>query len=529
MSKKTEKYLYILSPILILVGLFYYYITHNFGVISIATIVAGVLGGSLFVIRFYDEIVLKITKRKLKYGINTLVITLVVLALVVIAYLVLMNHNKRIDLTKAKRFSLSQQTLNILKGINDPVQVFIFYSKSQDTTSIRDLLSQYHYYNKKFNFEIVDPDLNPAKVKEFNISEYGEIVLKYGNKTEKAKSPTEEGITNALIKLTQKGVKIVYFTKGHGEKSTEDYSNNGYDKIAAAIKNENFKVKEIFLLNEKKVPDDCAVLVMAGPVTDYEPYEIKLLKSYIDKGGKLLVLLDPSERGVKFTNLTSMLADYGLVLKDDVIIDPLSKVLSGDYFMPVISNYTYNPITKNFRIATFLRIARSVQTKEVENKDVFTRIVARTSDSSWAETDLKTLASGKGARFDKKVDIKGPVPVVAYSRIVIKSKENADDKESTDQNDKKEIEGYILAFGDSDFVTNSMYQTQGNKDLFLNSINFLANRGEMITIRPKQQESVFLTLTSKQGRILFFISLILVPLIIIIVGLYINIQRRVKV
>ena len=272
MSKKMEKYLYILSPILILVGLFYYYITHEFGVIPIATIVAGVLGGALFFIRFYDDVVRKITKRKLKYGVNTLIVTIVVLALVVVAYLVLMNHNERIDLTKAKRFSLSPQTLNVLKRIKDPVQVFVFYSKSQNTTSIRDLLSQYHYYNKKFNFEIVDPDLNPAKVKEFNVTEYGEIVLKYGSKTEKAKEPTEEGITNALIKLTRKGFKVVYFVKGHGEKSIEDYGNNGYDKIVAAIKNENFKVKQILLLNAKKIPDDCSVLVIAGPVTDYEPY-----------------------------------------------------------------------------------------------------------------------------------------------------------------------------------------------------------------------------------------------------------------
>jgi len=528
MSKKTEKYLYIISPVLILVGLFYYYITHKFDALPIATIVAGVLGGALFIIRFYDDIVRKVTKRKIKYGINTLVVTIVVLALVVVAYLVLMNHNKRVDLTKAKRFSLSQQTLNILNKIKDPVHVFVFYSKSQDTTSIRDLLSQYHYYNKKFNYEIVDPDLNPAKVKEFNVTEYGEIVVKYGDKTEKAKSATEEGITNALIKLTQKGIKIVYFTKGHGEKSVEDYSNNGYDKIAAAIKNENFKIKQILLLNEKKVPDDCAVLVIAGPVTDYEPYEIKLLREYVDKGGKLLVMIDPSERGVKFTNIVTMLSDYGLVLKDDVIIDPLSKVLSGDYFMPVISNYTYNPITKNFRIATFLKIARSVQTKEASDKNIFTRIVARTSDASWAETDLKSLASGK-AKFDKGVDIKGPVPVIAYSRKVIKQEEKSNQNNSGGQNDEKEIEGYILAFGDSDFVTNSMYQTQGNKDLFLNSINFLANRSEMITIRPKQQESVYLTLTAKQGRILFFISLILIPLVVIIIGVYINIQRRVKV
>jgi len=526
MSKKTEKYLYILSPILILVGLFYYYITGKFELISIITITAGVLGGALFFIRFYEDIMRKVTKRKIKYGINSLIVTIVVLALVVIAYLVLMDHNKRTDLTKNKRFSISQQTLSILKGIKKPVNIYAFYAKQQNTTEIRDLLSQYHYYNKNFNFEIVDPDLNPAKVKEFNINEYGQIVAKFGDKTERVKSPTEEGITNALIKLTQKQIKIVYFTKGHGEKNIEDYGNNGYDKITAAIKNENYKVEQILLLHQKGIPDNCAVLVIAGPVTDFEPYEIKLMKNYVDKGGRILVMLDPRQKGEKCTNDVSLLNGYGLVLRDDVIIDPLSKVISGDYFMPVVSSYTYNPITKNFKIATFMKYSRSVATKEVSDKNISTRIVARTSDSSWAETDLKTLITGKGARFDKGVDIKGPVSIIAYSKKVIKQKSKQDNNQG--QQGKKEIEGYVMAFGDSDFVTNSMYQTQGNKDIFLNSINFLANRGEMITIRPKQQQSIYLTMTAKQGRIMFFISLILIPLIVIIIGLYINIQRRVR-
>ncbi len=528
MNRKVEKYLYVLSPILILVGLFYYYITRRFELVSIITIAAGVFGGILFFVRFYDDIVKKITKRKIKYGVNSIIITLVVIALVVITYLVLMDHNKRIDLTKAKRFSLSEQTLKVLKNIKEPVNVYAFYAKHQDTTALRDLLEQYHYYNKKFNFEFIDPDLNPSKVKEFDIEEYGQIAIKYGDKVEKAKEPTEEGITNALIKLTQKELKTVYFVKGHGEKSIEDYGNNGYDRIAAAIRNENYKVKEILLIQQKEIPKDCAVLIIAGPITDYQPYEIKLIKDYINKGGRVLVMLDPSEKGEKFKNLISMLNDYGLILKDDVIIDPLSKVLSGDYFMPVVSSYTYNPITKNFRIATFLKLARSVQVKGEPGNNVFTRVVARTAESSWAETDLQELFRGKGAKFNKGEDIKGPVPVVAYARKVIKENNKKNDNEKSNKADKKEIEGYVMVFGDSDFITNSMYQTQGNKDLFLNSVNFLADRGEMITIRPKQQEAVYLTLTSKQGRIVFFVMMILIPLLVIVVGLYINIQRRVK-
>lgn len=533
MLKKIEKYLCIVSPLLILASLFYFYLTAKFKLFSIMTLVIGIGIGLFFIVRFYDDIVRKITKRKIKYGINSVIITLIVLALVVIVYLVLVDHNKIFDLTKTRRFSLSDQTAKILEKLDGPVHGYAFYSKQQDTASIRELFNEYHYHYKDFDFEILDPDLNPGIVEEMGIEEYGEVYIEYGGKTEKVKSKNEEGITNALIKLSQTEIKKVYFITGHGEHSIEDYSGEGYDKIKAAIKAENYDAEEILLLREEKIPDDCAVLISAGPKGDYEAHEIELIENYVQDGGRVLFLLDPAEAGKEHINIAVLLERYGLILGNDVIIDPLSRVLSGDFFMPVINSYTYNPITKDFRFATFLRLARSISTKEDAGENIFTRIVANTGEASWAETNLESLLSDRGADFDEGIDIQGPVSVMAYSRVTLASKDLSEgevleaDTES-DKPEKPEEDALILAVGDSDFITNSMYQTQGNKDLFLNTINFLADRGDFITIRPKQQESVYLTMTAKQGRIAFFVSVIAIPLFIIIVGLYFTIQRRVK-
>ncbi len=529
MLKKIEKYLYIVSPLLILFSLIYFYLTSKFETVSLITLVAGVGIGIIFIIRFYEDIVKKITRRKVKYGINSVVITVIVLALVVIVYLVLMDNNKIFDLTKTKRFSLSDQTAMILEKLEGPVKGFAFYSKSMDSTSIRELFNEYRYNYKDFEFEIIDPDLNPGIVEDMGVEEYGEVLIRYGGKTEKVKSNNEEGITNALIKLVQTDVKKVYFVTGHGEHSIEDYSNMGYDKIKAAINAENFEVKEILLLREEKVPDDCAVLVLAGPTGDYEPHEVSLMESYIDEGGRVLVLLDPGDTGQDFNNITAFLEQYGLTPGKDVIIDPLSRVLSGDFFMPVINSYTYNPITKDFRMATFLRLVRSIDTNDDAAENIFTRIIANTGEASWAETDLRGLLAGEKVKFDEGADRKGPVPVMAYSRITIQTEESMEETENEEgEPEAPPLEAYVLAMGDSDFIANAMYQTQGNKDLFLNTINFLADRGDLITVRPKQQESVYLTLTAKQGRVAFLITMILVPLFVIIVGLYFTIQRRVK-
>jgi ABC-type uncharacterized transport system involved in gliding motility auxiliary subunit len=564
--QKIEKYLYIVSPLLVLASLFYFYITGKFELFSIVTMVAGVAIGLLFFLRFYDDIVKKISKRKIRYGANSVIITLVVLALIVVVYLVTFSHNKRFDLTASKRFSLSSQTVSLLGRLQGPVKVYAFFSKQQSTAGISELLNEYKYHKKDFSFEVIDPDVNPGKVKDLGVEEYGQVVVEWGGKTEKVKTNSEEGITNTLIKLSQTEPKIVYFISGHGERSIEDYGNTGYDKIVAAIESENYKVKDILLLREKAVPEDCAVLVSAGPKTDYSDYEISLIDGYVKKGGRVFFLLDPvTEAGVgDLKNIVAFADKYGILVGNDVIIDPLSRVLSGDYFMPVINSYTYSPITKDFRIATFMRMVRSVDTKDQAGENVFARTMANTGDSSWAETGITDMKAGRSVRFDEGKDKKGPVPIMAYSTISVsapadsvssqtgessnepkpgdpepkerakaskrKGKKDAKSEEKTasEEPEKKEVDAIVMVSGDSDFISNSMYQTQGNKDLFLNSLNYLADRGDLITIRPKQQESVYLTLTAQQGRVAFFVTIILVPLVVIVVGLYINIQRRVR-
>jgi ABC-type uncharacterized transport system involved in gliding motility auxiliary subunit len=524
MLKKYEKYFYAVSPILVLVSLFNFYLKRDFGLLSTITLIAGLLIGLLFFLRFYEDVVKKVTRRKIRYGINSVIITVVVLGIVVVVYLVLMDRNKRFDLTQVKRFTLSDQTVKVIERLEGPVTAYAFYSKQMDPSGISELFGQYQYNYRDFTFEVIDPDLNPARTEEMGVTEYGQVIVEYGGKTERIKNNNEEGITNALIKLLQTGVKTVYFISGHGERSPDDFDNMGYDQIKRAIEAENFKVEDLLLFRQERVPEDAAVVIAAGPQTDYDPYEIGLLDAYVQDGGRLFFLIDPDDGTSPYVNIAAFLEKYGLLIGDDIIIDPLSRVLSGDYFMPVVNSYTYNPITKDFSLATFLRLVRSVSTKDDPGEDIFARVVASTGDSSWAETNFDGIVAGK-AKFDEGIDVKGPVSIMAYANI---SRPSESEDEQAMFEERKPEDAVIALVGDSDFVTNAMYQTQGNKDLFLNTVNFLADRGELISVRPKQQESVYLTMTAQQGRIAFLVSIILIPLFSIAVGIYITIQRRVR-
>ncbi|MFW6137549.1 MAG: Gldg family protein, partial [Spirochaetota bacterium] len=467
MNKSTEKYLYIASPLLILASLFIYYINYVFGTWSMVTLGAGVAVGAVFFVRFRKEIAGKVSRRKLRYGTNSILITIFVLALVVIAYLVVMEHNKRFDLTSMQKFSLSSQTKTVLQKLEGEVHAYAFYGKNQSPASIVELFKQYKYNYKDFEYSVIDPDLNPGKVEEYGVEEYGDIVLEYQGRTQQASSPNEEGVTNALIKLSRTQVKPVYFITGHGERGIEDSGNNGYGNIKAAIRAENYDVKELLLLGEKQVPEDCAVLISAGPKTDYTQHEIDIIQEYLQQGGRVFFLLDP-RRDVKLNNIAAFLDRTGLIAGRDVIIDPMSRVFSGDYFMPVISNYTYNPITRNFGISTFMKYVRSMRVKDNPGENIRVREVARSSENSWAEADLEGLYSGRGAKFNEDQDIKGPVSVMAYSTITFPQKAQSGSSHSDSSEQKtpqeqqsteteKTQEGVVLAVGDSDFVTNSMY------------------------------------------------------------------------
>jgi ABC-type uncharacterized transport system involved in gliding motility auxiliary subunit len=282
-----------------------------------------------------------------------------------------------------------------------------------------------------------------------------------------------------------------------------------------------------------QVPEDAALLVIAGPQKPLLKEEIASLNAYLKTGGKVLALVDPFQNG----GLQDFVKEYGLELREDIVIDKLSRVFGGSYLMPVVTQYGESKITENFGIATFYPEARSVRTIEKQSEGVHVTSLASTSGESWAETNIDLIQQGQ-ADFDEKEDMAGPVSLAALAEISLTGDgaehntdasqvsqpeaEDADDAHDSDNGPK----AFLAVFGDSNFADNTHFELSGNADLMLNTINFLAEEETLISIKSRDNKGRPLLLTQTQARVIFMTSMILVPLVVIAAGLTVYRVRR---
>ncbi|TMA30635.1 MAG: hypothetical protein E6J88_05420, partial [Deltaproteobacteria bacterium] len=254
------------------------------------------------------------------YGTVSAVSGAVLIAALVGANYIVVKKPKSWDLTKDKIFTLSDQTSGMLKGLKDNVTVSAFYAASEpEYTELEQRLRQYSAQSDKLKVEFVDPFKHPAVVKEMNISQTGpRVIVKSGSKESRAKDVSEEALTNALIEVTRGSAKKVYFTKGHGEHAVGDSTERGLKNFVDSLKSEGYQTDEIVLAEHKEMPADTAALVVAGPVGGFSEGEVKLVKEWVDKGGKIVAMVDP---GVT-TGLEPAFESWGIKIGKDEVIDP---------------------------------------------------------------------------------------------------------------------------------------------------------------------------------------------------------------
>ncbi len=467
--------------------------------------------------------------RKAKYGTNTLVFVLVFLGILVIVQALATTHSLRFDLTANKRYTLSDQSKKILRNLDTDIKVFAFFRDTEGgRAQAKELLELYALESGRFTFEFVDPDRKPGLAKQYEITSYGTVAMEGKGKIEKITFPDEEKLTNALLKIIRDQKKTVYFLTGHGEHQITNREKDGYSAAKEAIEKQNYTVQELLLLRAEKVPEDAAILIVAGPESSFLETELHTLEEYIKRGGKVLFLLDPETQ----SGLESFLTKYGFVLQADVIIEKLSRLFGGDYLMPIVSTYEEHPITKDFNVASFFPLARSVDIKEDLPEGVSAQVLARTGPESWAEVDLEMLKEGK-ASLDKDKDRPGPIPIAAVATIEIKDEEETKTKTEeasteTAQEMTKTPKARVVVFGNSAFASNNYLNLSGNLDFFLNTISWLAEEEDLIAIRPKERAGSPLLLTPTQSQVVFFVPVVAVPTLVIASGIVVYSRRRRK-
>ncbi|MGE0460535.1 MAG: GldG family protein [Vicinamibacterales bacterium] len=472
--------------------------------------------------------------RSARYGTLSVVGVLVFAGILVAVNYLASRQNKRWDLTANQVYSLSEQTIKILRNLDAPVK-FTVFDRELALDGYRDRLEAYTYQSSQVSAEYVDPEKNPLRARAAQIQSLGTIVIEYKDRTERATSSDEQALANALIKVVTGAEKKVYFTQGHGEKDTANSDQrSGYSAVASALSADNYGVDKLVLVQAKQVPADATVVIIAGPQTDFLQPEIDALKQYVARGGKVLALLDPVDDPARPGTplLNAFLREWGFDIGSNIVVDAsgIGQLLGTDASVPVATSYPAHPITTNFQLMTAYPLARSVAPVEGGVEGRFPQSLVQTSAQSWAEADIAALAKGDG-RVElnaDKGDKPGPISLAAaVSAPAPEAPAQPEPKPETPEGQEApKPESRLAVIGDSDFISNGVLGVQGNRDFFMNTVNWLAQQENLIAIRPREPEDRRLTLTADQQSRIFWLSVILIPGLVFAAGIYSWYGRR---
>ncbi len=431
-------------------------------------------------------------KRSTHLGLNSILMIVLFLFIAVVFNLIARQHYFRFDLSSTASYSLAAQTRSVVSKLDSELMITVF-SQEGSTTFKRagELLEGYRHLNKNIVYSVLDLDRAPLLAKEYGVSQYDSIVVKGEGGPVVVQGISEETITNAVIKATRRTAKNkkIYFITGHGERDPNGSGREGMSKAVSRLKSIGYEAHAMSLAAVKDVPEDAAVLVMAGPREKLSSDEAAKLDNFTARGGRLIALLesryDPPE----------ILVRAGINLRGGVVVDPSSNLGGKDEKIPLVSKYPDTPVTRDFKLSTVYPGAAPLLVGGKERDYEYFTVVSASPDSRLMK-DGKLIPGEKGEHV---------IAAAAGSR---KGK------------------SILMAFGDSDFASNAFFDVLGNGNLFLNCVNWMAEEGELVSITPRKDDFIPLYITPEQGRVIMYASVLGIPLSVFGLGLFIWVRRR---
>jgi ABC-type uncharacterized transport system involved in gliding motility auxiliary subunit len=451
-----------------------------------------------------------VAARQARYGATAALYTIVVIAvLIVINWLGQMpRFNKTFDTTSNKRFTLSQETQKLVNNLKSDATI-TYIDKSSGFDQAKGMLERYKNLSPKIHLQYIDYTKQPTVARAYGLRFPGTAYVEIGQRREEAKSLNEEGITGAFIK-DLKGVRKVCFVNGSGERRLDETKEGGLSNFKTLLLRDNYEANPITLLDKTAVPSDCTVLVIAGPQADYTSNVVAAIKSYVEGGGRAMILLDPPldfgrEHIAKNTAMVDLLKSWGVTPEEDLVLEqnPIGQLFNIGPEMPLITNYESQPIVNDLKEATGLPITRSLQVKNGNNTTV-DKLFSTTAQAV-ATTHLDTPEVGTFR------DKKGPFVLGAAG---------------TYKTGKANNSGRFVVIGTSGFLSNGTIGFQGNRDLALNAVNWLSSDEDLISIRPKEPEDRRLNVNQRQMSMFLYFDIFAIPLLIIAGGVLIFLKRR---
>jgi gliding motility-associatede transport system auxiliary component len=455
--------------------------------------------------------------RATRYGANAVVYSIGFIGLLVAINYILALHHRRFDLTAERVFSLSPQSLKVVRTLKRPLKLYGFFQGGRDPRA-EALYQSYTYASPKISFQLIDPEKNPEIATRYKVTRMPTTHLQYGDEGTNVGETTEQAITNGIIKVTSTGTKGACFLQGHGEPSIDDMDNaGGFGRAAQALAGENYDIKPLMLMTAPKVPADCVVVIVAGPVKPLFPAEVEALDSYLKHGGRALVMLRPprADQPNAETSLINMVSQWGLTVGDDIVLDQELHLFAGPTLglSPLVELYPPHPITRGFTKRTLWPMVRSVEPVKTIKAGLQAWPLAQTSDTSIAATEVEEIFKQQKFKPSAK-DRKGPITVA----------------DAVDADNKKlkwgTGDGRLVVYGDTDFANNQNLSQVFNQDFFLNTVDWLAGETATIAIRPRALRASRVSLTVSQFNNVFVASVLLLPELLLILGIVVWRGRR---
>ncbi len=412
------------------------------------------------------------------------------------------------DWTAAGRHSLSEASRKTLDNLAGPVKVTVYARENNELRQrIDDLLTPYRRHKPDLEIVFVNPDLQPGKIRELGITLDGELVIEYQGRRQKIHDLSEQGMTNALLRLAQSQEKKILFLQGHGERDPLGDANFDLGQFGRTLQQRGMQIEKWNLGKQAALPENTALLVIASPQVSYLPGEVDIIRDYLKKGGNLLWLTEPGDsRGLR-----DLAAFLGITFLPGVIVDTTAGLLGiDDPTFVVVAQYPIHPVTRNFEILTLFPQARAI---EAANEETFSPApFLQTLPGSWNEAGP---LEGRVVFDPDQGEKEGPLTLgLSLTRTINTTPEQASGQQR------------IVIIGDGDFLSNSYLGNGGNLDLGLNVVQWALHNDQLIDIPAKTNPDTRLTLSELTLALIAFGFMILLPLSLFGFGMLIWWRRR---
>ncbi len=464
-------------------------------------------------------------KKGLLTKLNSLIIIPILIATLIVANLIADRLPWKYDMTADKVFTLSEQTRKLVDSLDKNISITAFYLEGEEDPNVRALLDEYiKAGGGRIRVEYEDAERNPIAAKRLDPNNEGifndSIVFECDGRIKKVSKSDifslnsaygktfsgEQQFTGAILYITSSKLTNIYFLEGHQETDL----NSELFKLKNKIESEACTTQSLNLIKSGGVPDDADVLVITSPKRDLSADEEAMLKQYLFQGGRMILMLDVIGDEIKLDKFGELLSHYGIGITNNFVVEEDQNYYYSNNNMYLVPDYTDQSIVKNMKaenLAIIFPYSLNLELLQTDDKNLIIEPVLRSSERSWSRYNIMDATPTMTAD-----DVKGPANLA-----LVVERDNSDDRQKNTK---------IFVAGNAKFVDNNMLEIQGNVDLFMNAVNWVQDKEEAISIRPKMLNTNQMMVKGPTFIVLLVLSILIIPLLAFAAGLLIWLRRR---